>query len=101
MLLAFDRAVTPEEVIAAADRLGLGRPAYEAALRFGATHPEVQRELPVVFLHDPWFGFFGRRDLVCLRANAGRRELGLVGFDDSWSADHRFAFVRGPDTSNA
>jgi len=47
----------------------------------------------VVFLHDPWVGFFGRRDVLCLWSNAGRRELGLEGFDDTWGPRHRFAFV--------
>ena len=44
-------------------------------------------------LHDPWVGYFGRRDVLCLWANAGRRELGLEGFDDTWGPAHRFAFV--------
>ena len=75
---------------------GLGRPTYEDALRFGAAHPTVQEEHPVVFLHDPWVGYFGRRDVLCLWSNAGRRELGLEGFDDTWDSRYRFAFVAGP-----
>jgi len=53
----------------------------------------VQQEHPVIFLHDPWFGYFGRRDVLCLWSNAGRRELGLEGFDDTWGPRHRFAFL--------
>jgi hypothetical protein len=93
-LLAFERGVTSEEVIAAATGPGLERPTYEDALYFGIQHPEVQRERPVVFLHEPWHGYFGRRDVVCLWDNAGRRELGLEGFDEVWSARYRFAFRR-------
>ncbi len=93
VLLAFDPAVTSAEAIAEAAAVGLARPTYEDALYFGIQHPEVQREHPVVFLHDPWFGFFGRRDVLCLWSNAGRRELGLEGFDDEWAPDYRFAFV--------
>lgn len=96
VLLDFARDVTSEDAIAEAARLGLDRPIYEDALSFGIEHPDVQREHPVVFLHDPWFGFFGRRDVVCLWTNAGRRELGLEGFDDTWSANYWFAFVRVP-----
>jgi hypothetical protein len=92
-LLAFDRDVAAAEVIAEAARLGLERPTYEDALHFGIAHPEVQRGRPVVFLHDPWIGFFGRRDVLCLWANAGRRELGLEGFDSRWGREYRFAFV--------
>jgi hypothetical protein len=93
VLLAFDRDVTSEEVTAEAMRLGLERPTYEDALCFGIAHPDVQRERPVVFLHDPWVGHFGRRDVLCLWSNAGRRELGLEGFDERWSRQYRFAFV--------
>jgi hypothetical protein len=49
----------------------------------------------VVFLHDPWIGFFGRRDVICLWENAGRRELGLADFDARWEPGHRFAFIFG------
>jgi hypothetical protein len=95
VLLEFDReVVTSEEAIAEAAHLGLERPMYEDALYFAIQYPETQRERPVVFLHDPWVGFFGRRDVVCLWSNAGRRELGLDGFDDGWSRSYRFAFVR-------
>ncbi|MGH7299542.1 MAG: GNAT family N-acetyltransferase [Candidatus Rokuibacteriota bacterium] len=93
VLLGFEGDVTAAEALAEAARRRLARPTYEDALRFGAEHPEAQREHPIVFLHDPWVGFFGRRDVLCLWSNAGRRELGLEGFDDGWSPDHRFAFV--------
>jgi hypothetical protein len=98
MLLEFDHTVTSDDVLTEAARLGLERPMYEDALYFGIEYPEVQRERPVVFLHEPWFGFFGRRDVLCLWSNAGRRELGLEGFDDPWSKNYRFAFVctQGP-----
>jgi hypothetical protein len=93
VLLAFDRAVTAEEAIAGAFAGCLERPVYEDALYFGIEHPEAQRDGPIVFLHDPWFGYFGRRDVVSLWTNAGRRELGLEGFDDQWTTSARFAFV--------
>lgn len=96
VLLEFEREATSEAVIAEAIRLGLERPTYEDALYFGIAYPDVQRARPLVFLHDPWFGFFGRRDVICLWSNAGRRELGLEGFDDRWNRSYRFAFVRSP-----
>ena len=94
VLLAFDHDVDAAEALAAAAALGLERPLYEDALHFGIAYPDVQRQAPVVFLHDPWFGHFGRRDVLTLWDNAGRRELGLDGFDDRWSPRCRFAFVR-------
>jgi hypothetical protein len=95
VLLEFDHDVTADEAMTEAARLGLECPRYEDALYFGIEYPDVQREGPVIFLHDPWFGFFGRRDVLCLWNNAGRRELGLDGFDDRWPGNVRFAFV-GP-----
>jgi hypothetical protein len=100
VLLEFEHEVTTEEVFADARRLGLVRPVYEDALYFGAQHPAVQRERSVVFLHDPWFGFFGRRDVLCLWTNVGRRELGLEDFDGRWSGHGRFAFVRPASTND-
>jgi hypothetical protein len=93
VLLEFDHPVAFENVVAAGRRRGLERPTYEDALCFGIAHPEVQRERPIIFLHEPWLGFFGRRDVLCLWHNAGRRELGLEGFDDTWPPQFRFAFV--------
>jgi hypothetical protein len=96
-LLEFDHDASAEEAIEAATALGLERPSYEDALYFGVEHPEVQRERPVVFLHDPWHGYFGRRDVLLLWTNAGCRELGLEGFDDPLSSSYWFAFVREPE----
>jgi hypothetical protein len=97
VLLAFDRPVTSDEVLAEAARLGVERPMYEDALCFGIDYPDVQRGCPVVFLHEPWVGYFGRRDVLCLWENAGRRELGLEGFDGVWSPIYRFAFIGGAE----
>ena len=93
VLLEFEHPVTFEDVVGAASPRGLVRPTYEDALYFGIAHPEVQRARPIIFLHEPWLGFFGRRDVLCLWSNAGRRELGLEGFDDTWGPQFRFAFV--------
>jgi hypothetical protein len=93
VVLEFDHDVTSEEAITEAVQLGLERPMYEHALYFGSRYPDVQHQRPLVFLHEPWVGFFGRRDVLCLWSNAGRRELGLEGFDDPWSRAYRFAFV--------
>jgi hypothetical protein len=94
VLVEFDGDVTSAEAMTGAARLGLEAPAYEDALYFAIAHPGVQREGPVVFLHDPWVGYFGRRDVLCLWANAGRRELGLDDFDGRWGPPSRFAFIR-------
>ncbi len=96
-LLEFDRDVTATDATTEAARQSLEPPTYEDALYFGIAYPDVQCRGPVVFLHDPWLGFFGRRDVLCLWSNAGRRELGLEGFDDAWSPNYRFAFIAARD----
>jgi hypothetical protein len=93
VLIGFGRPVAGEDVVAEAARRGLERPTYEDALHFGIAHPAAQRDGPILFLHDPWLGAFGRRDVICLWSNAGRRELGLEGFDETWGAEYRFALV--------
>ncbi len=93
VLLEFDRPVAFEDVVATAAQRGLERPTYEDVLYFGIAHPDAQKERPIIFLHEPWLGFFGRRDVLYLWHNAGRRELGLEGFDDTWAPPVRFALV--------
>lgn len=80
-------------VLAEAARRGLMPPRYEDALYFGLAYPHVQRWRPIVFLHDPWLGHSGRRDVISLWCNAGRRELGLDDFDGRWGVEYLFAFV--------
>ena len=100
VLLSFDHPVSSKEATEEAARQGLERPFYEDALYFGIEYPEVQLEGPVAFPHDPWLGNHGRRDAICLWNNAGRRELGLEGFDDLWASNYRLAFVRTPDADS-
>ena len=99
VLLSFDHPVSSGEATAEAAKQGLERPYYEDALYFGIKYPEVQSDGPVAFLHDPWLGNHGRRDTMCLWNNAGRRELGLEGYDDLWATNYRLAFVR-PSSSD-
>lgn len=94
VLLQFEHEITTEEALAEAARLGLQRPMYEDALHFGIDYPEMQREGPIAFLHEPWYGFYGRRDVLCLWINSGRRELGVDDFDDAWTQNYRLAFFQ-------
>ena len=97
VLVHFGRQLTTAETLEEAARRGFVPPTYEDALYFGAQHPGVQSSGPVVFLHDPWVGYFGRRDVLYLWSNAGRRELGLEDFDARWDRDCRFAFTLTPE----
>lgn len=64
VLLSFDRDVSSEEATQEVAGLGLERPHYEDALYFGIEFPDAQLEGPVAFLHDPWFGWYGRRGIA-------------------------------------
>jgi len=99
VLVEFDRDLMAGEAIELAGAAGLAQPRYEDALYFGIQFPDVQRDHSVVFLHDPWYGYFGRRDVLMLWCNAGGRELGLEGFDDLLSKSCWFAFVRERSTT--
>lgn len=94
VLIEFDHDPTSEEVLAEAVKQGLERPLYEDALYFGVEHPEVQRERPVIFLHEPWRDPYGGLIVVYLWGGAGFRGLSLFYFDDGWFRYYRFAFVR-------
>ena len=95
-LLRFVTEVDAGTVLASAKAQALMPPTYADALHVGAQHPDAQRAGPIVFLHDPWVGHFGRRDVISLWCNAGQREIGLDDYDGRWGVDARFAFrVRG------
>ena len=94
VLLGFDREVNSEDAIAEAVKQGLERPVYEDALYFGVEHPDVQREWPVAFLHEPWRDPDGYRRVLHLWRCAGGRDLNLYDFGIRWYRGCRFAFVR-------
>ncbi len=94
VLIEFDHDPTSEEAIAEAAKQSLERPVYEDALYFGVEHPEVQRERPVVFLHEPWRDPDGYRLVLSLWRLSGDRRLDLHYFDHMWYRHSRFAFVR-------
>lgn len=90
----FDHDPTTEEVLAEAKSRGWHQPQYEDGLYFGEEHPEVQRENPVVFLHEPWRVPRGTRGVLCLWGSGGHRGLDLRCYDGRWLRRCRFAFVR-------
>ena len=94
VLLEFDHDVSSEEAIAEAAKQDLEQPVYEDALRFGVEYPEVQRERPVVFLHEPVRDPSGDLSVLYLWGSAGDRRLNLDWFVFRWYRRYRFAFVR-------
>ncbi len=93
VLLHFGRDISSEAAIAEAEKQGLERPTYEDCLRFGVQHPEVQRQFPIVFLHEPVRGGDGSPCVLCLGRGGSGRGLDYVWFGGGWSDGCRFAFV--------
>ncbi|MEZ4156389.1 MAG: hypothetical protein R3B52_00215 [Candidatus Paceibacterota bacterium] len=94
VLLHFARVVSSENAIDEAAKQGLERPTYEDALRFGAQHPEVQCQFPVVFLHEPLPDAYDGPSVLCLDCRASGRDLDYRWFDGGWGCLYRFVFVR-------
>ncbi len=93
VVLHFGRDISSQDAIAEAAKQGLERPIYEDCLRFGAQHPEVQRQFPVVFLHE-CVEVGGYPFVLCLRRYDSKRLLGCNWFGGDWDDGYRFVFVR-------
>ena len=94
VLLHFGEDIRSLGAIAEAAKLGLERPTYEDALRFGAQYPGVvQGNFPVAFLHEP-VQVCGGPHVLCFGRDDGRRYLDHRWFRGGWSGSYRFAFVR-------
>jgi hypothetical protein len=94
VVLHFGRDISPEDAIKEAERQGLERPTHEDCLRFGAQHPEVQRQFPVVFLHEPVRDDLGFPRVLCLNRRGSERILDFGWFGNGWRGGCRFVFVR-------
>lgn len=93
-LFHFDRNISSEEAIREMDKAGY-RPAEACELLdFGKTHPDVQREFPIIALGSIWRDSTGRRSVVCLGRDGAGRNAGLDWFDYAWHGYCRFAAVR-------
>ncbi|OGY66668.1 MAG: hypothetical protein A3A04_01535 [Candidatus Harrisonbacteria bacterium RIFCSPLOWO2_01_FULL_40_28] len=94
VLLYFGRSVSSKQAIEEGKRQGLERPTYEDALRFGAQHREVQRQFPIVFLHEPVRDDgYGDLGVLYLGRDDSGRGLRYDWFFRDWSDGCRFAFV--------
>ena len=94
VILHFGRDISSEDAIKEAAKQGLERPTYEDCLRFGAQHPDVQRQFPVVFLHEPVRDDGGGPGVLCLDGSGSGRGLSCGWFGGGWGGDCRFVFVR-------
>jgi hypothetical protein len=93
VLRHFARDVLDKEVIVEAAKQGLVLPTYEDCFRFGMQYPEVQRQIPIVFLHES-VRIHGFAQTLSLYRNDWGRSLHRTWRWIGWGYDCRFAFVQ-------
>lgn len=79
-----------KEIFYEAKKQGLERPTFEDALNFGAQYPNVQRNWPLIFLHEP---YHSDRRVVVLFGDSSYRSITLGYFDGELSCDCLYPFV--------
>lgn len=92
-LFHFGRDMPSDPVIAEMPKFWFEPPLIEHCLEFGAQHPEVQRQFPIVFLGSSCL-VSGYRRVPCLGRGNSRRSLHLSCFDGIWRVSCMFAAVR-------
>lgn len=94
VLVHFDREMESDDVLAEFEKLGLRAITLPELLAFGETHPEVQREFPIVALGSVWADPNGDRRVPYLGRWYGLRRLRLYWFESGWRDGCRFGAVR-------
>lgn len=90
VLVHFGRSMNNEAVLAELERRNLEPAKIEEGLAFGAKHPDVQREFPVVCLGSVW-QCHGLLYVAVLDLDGTGRRLALNDCDVRWAGDCRFA----------
>lgn len=93
VLVHFGKDIESDDVLAELDKLGLRAAVLPELLAFGETHPEVQREFPIIALGS-FANESGNRRVPYLDDWLGRRKLDLCWFVSRWHDRCRFAAVR-------
>ncbi len=93
-LVHFNRVVSTKEALAELDKRGLRPAELHELLAFGANHPELQREFPIIGLASVWQDSYGSRFCPYLFWSGSERYLRLFWLGSGWSVYCRFAAVR-------
>lgn len=94
ILVHLDKNADSKEVLAELTKLDLEPAGIEYAVAFGAQHPDVQREFPIVFLGSVWTGPDGDPYVPDLDFLGDKRRINLDGWLGGWLPECRFAAVR-------
>ncbi len=92
-LVHFGRVMTSDEVLDELDKQGLRSATIEELLAFGADHPELQRQFPIIALGSVWVDPGGGRCVPVLWSFGRRRSVGLSWLGYEWLSRYRFAAV--------
>lgn len=93
-LLHFNRYMTSEQIVEAMAVEGYKPAEHEDLLAFGADHPGVQREFPIVQLGSVWVHPDDGRVVSFLDGYGSERYLRLSDWDGEWHGGYRFLAVR-------
>ncbi len=93
-LVHFNRVISTSDALKELKERGLTLAGLEHLLAFGAKHPNLQKEFPVVALGSVWQRPSGSRHVACLYRWSDERELVLYWRDYDWHEDCRFLVVR-------
>ncbi len=93
-LFHFNCNIGSDEAIRLMDGDGYRPARIEELLAFGAKHPELQRQFPIIALGSDWQSSLGGRSVACLRRSGAKRDLDLFWVEDDWTDPCRFLAVR-------
>lgn len=94
VLVHFDRSITTGEALGELERANLRPADLPELLAFGAQHPDVQREFPIVELASVWSARDDYRNVASLCGGAGGRSLLLNWLEHGWYSGSRFLAFR-------
>ena len=90
----FNRNISSDNAISEMDKDGYRPATLMELLVFGAIHPELQRQFPIVAVGSVWRDAGVGRCVPCLDARGGKRELNLHWLGSGWHARCHFLGVR-------
>jgi len=93
-LFHFDRNISSEDAIKEMDSDGCRPATLMELLALGVTHPELQRQFPIIALGSVWRDSDDRRQVPFLDVDDDDRGLSLYYFGSGWDASCRFLGVR-------
>ena len=93
-LVHLNRDASTDSVLAELDRRGLRPATLAELLAFGAKHPNLQKEFPIIALGSVWRHWGGSRGVACLAGWGGERSLSLDWLGHDWGRCCRFLAVR-------